>query len=312
MKECINWQISIENYLAGEISEADQAALDSHRASCADCRELLDAHDNLFGASESAPEPTEQEMSAMRLGVMAQVSQLEPARERLSFWQDLLLLLRGHPWATAPMAAMVLVAVLFLGRWSAQGVATGEPQLLQQIMAQAALQQGVEDYNDNSLIYSNVSVQPQADGTLAMNFDVSRHVSMQTPLDSPLAKDVVVAAILNPTRMGSRVQAVQITSEINDNRFRDALVIALNSDPSLSVRLEALKALIKYPFDETIKSALLTTLEREHAVQLRLTALEHLLNQQVDPQLIQEVINQIPLEGDAAVSQHALQLQKTL
>ena len=90
------------------------------------------------------------------------------------------------------------------------------------------------------------------------------------------------------------------------------MVMLLHTDPSLAVRLEALNTLSSYPRDEVIQIAILKTLQRDQSVQMRLSALDLLASRSVNPQIIQETIKQIPLDGDAVLFQRALQLQKTL
>jgi hypothetical protein len=312
MNNCKSWQDSLENYLAGEISPEALASLREHSRNCLDCRDMMAAHDQLLQIDEQIPEPSERDFRAMRLGVMAQLSAPEVNSRKRSFWQDTLMLLQGHPKALIPLTAAVLVCTLLVGRWSAIPGSFNESTLVRELIAQASAHDELEEYFDQSLIYSNVSVKPQPDGMLAMSFDVARHMDISAPLESPLARTVLLSAILDPSRMGSRMQAMHISSQVLDPRLRDALVVILHSDPSLPMRLEALKTLSGHPPDEIIQSAFLTTLQRDQSVQLRLSALEILATRSVNPQVIKETINQIPLDGDVAVYQRALQLQETL
>ncbi len=274
---------------------------------CPDCQQLLELHAALENLGERLPEPSEAELRAMRKGVLAQIRRAEKPAQRGSFWSDLATLLRAHPVAAAvPLAVGLFVAALLLGRWTAPSL---DDRLLLEIRQQAALKQGLDEYWDAPFSYTNVALRPQANRNLALSFDACRHIELETPVDSPVASDVLLQAILEPSTLGTRMKAMQMTPQIMDGRLKDALIITMHSDPDLAVKLEALSVLNRYPYDATIQKALLTTLQKDEAVQMRLLALDYLADQRVDPETIRQTITETELEGDVAVMRHALELR---
>ncbi len=298
MSDCRQYQEILEDFLAGEIAANDLADLQNHCDRCRECADLLEIHESLLAVSEEIPEPDLDELDDVREAI------LERAVPRASFRVDLDRLWRGHPLATSLSIAAALACVVLLGRWSPVSQVVDDDLMLAAIDQQATRQAGLSDYWDAPLSFANVSVRPQADGRLAFSFDVSRHIDVQTAADSPLAREVLLHAILEPSSPGSRFGALDITPQITDRRLADAVAYTMHNDPSLTVRLNALAALARYPYDGRVQDALLQTLKQDPEVQMRLLALEHLTRQHVGQETIRNAVNEAGLASDAAVLEH--------
>lgn len=245
----------------------------------------------------------------MRDGIFSRIDRPRQARVTGSFWADLKAFLGTHPVAAAPMVAMVLIGAVFLGRWSASSPNYGGDALMQELSRQAAMRQNVTEYLDNPLSYTNVSVRPRGD-RLALSFDVMRHVDVETNLDSPLARDVLLATIIDGPSGGQRLRAIQLAPTVGDDSLIEALTFTMHNDPEPAVRLEALDALARHPDLPQVREALLQTLGADPSVQMRLLALDHLVGRQVDPAILQRAITTQRQDGDAALLQRAVQLQR--
>ena len=113
-----------------------------------------------------------------------------------------------------------------------------------------AQQTGLDSYWDSQFTFANVSVRPQGQGQLALSFDACRHVDLQVAQDSPLAREVLLHAIMEPSSLGSRLQAMEVTPAISDGRLKDALIFTMLNDQNAAVRLNALSVLARYPYDQ--------------------------------------------------------------
>jgi hypothetical protein len=153
-----------------------------------------------------------------------------------------------------------------------------------------------------------VSVRPAGNGNLDLSFDVCRRVGLVAPKDSPIATEVLMHAILEPSALGSRITAMELTGEILDPKLREALIYTLHKDPDLAVRTEALSVLGRYPYDSDIQDALLTTLREDAEVQMRLLALEYLSGKKVNMETIRRTIRERRMDSDPAVLQYASDL----
>ncbi len=313
MSDCQHHVEMIKAFVEGDADAESVHQHCQHCQTCPNCKHLLQLHSSLLNLGESMPEPGEAGLRAMREGVLAQIRHAEKPVQRRSFWSDLAIFLRAHPVAAAvPLAVLLLAAAVMLGRWSVpmpdRSLALDD-RLLHEIRQQAALKQGLDEYWDAPFSYTNVALRPQANRNLALSFDACRHIELETPVDSPVASDVLLQAILEPSTLGTRMKAMQMTPQIMDDRLKDALIMTMHSDPNLAVRLEALSVLNRYPYDDAIQKALLVTLQQDQAVQMRLLALDFLTDRRVDPETIRQAIAETELEGDAAVMRHALKLQ---
>ena len=316
MEDCQHFQEIIHNLIAGEVSPSELESLRRHCDACPDCRQLMEVHDGLLRAAEAIPEPRKADLLAMRKNVLSQVARDESNRTRAgtrsAFWPDLHALFRAHPAAALSAAAALIVVAVFAGRWSVASRPLDDQSLIQDINLQAARQDnrqaGLNEYWDSRYSYTNVIARPLPGGKLDLSFDVCRHVNVVTAKSSPLATDVLMQAILNPSAMGSKIKAMELAPEILDPKLREALVVAMHYDPVVAVRIEALSVLTRYPYDDGVQEALLKTLRKDEAVQMRLLALEYLAGRRVNPETLWRTIEESELESDVAVLQHAVEL----
>jgi len=318
MTECKDYREKIQSYIAGEISPADLDSLYHHCQSCPDCGQLWEVHSNLAAAGEELPQPPEGGLLTMRANVLAQITRDERGGEgraqgtqtgdRRIRWWDLGALLRAHPAAAWPVAAALVVVSIVAGRLTVPGPETGDSVIMREISQQASRQAGLIDYWDTPLSYSNVDARPVEGGNLDLSFDVSRHVRFVTPMDSPVASEVLMYAILEPSAVGSKMKAMAMVPEIMDPKIKEALIFTMDNDPNLAVRMEAMAILNRSPYDSVIQGAFLTTLRGDEEVQMRLQALEYLAEKQVNMNTLRRAIELPQLESDTAVLQYATEL----
>ena len=154
--------------------------------------------------------------------------------------------------------------------------------------------------------------------TLTISWSLARHPRHHLPGlpsslgRSPVVREVLLHAILEPSALGTRLQAMELTPEILDPALQEALVFTMHHDPALAVRLEAMAVLSRHPFDARVREALLATLREDEAVQMRLLALETLAGQEVDPSQLERVIREAGQESDPAVLMYAATLGEGL
>jgi len=143
---------------------------------------------------------------------------------------------------------------------------------------------------------------------MILSFDVTRRIDVETTLDSPLAREVLVYAMIDPSNMGSRLEAMAAAGRSPDERLKDALTFILLNDPSMPVRLKSLEILSQHASDPVIQDALLASLSQDPSVQVRLLALESLAGRHVDPKVIRQAIGENPDKNGRAVLHRAAEL----
>jgi hypothetical protein len=180
--------------------------------------------------------------------------------------------------------------------------------IVEEVARQASLGRGLEGYWESPFIYSNVDMRPQNDRNMILSFDVTRRVDVATTLDSPLAREVLVYAMIDPSSMGSRFEAMAVAGRSMDKKLKDALVFILLNDPSMPVRLRALDILSRHASDPVVQEALLASVSQDPSVQVRMLALDFLAGQRVAPDVIRRAVGETPDEGGRAVLHRAIEL----
>jgi hypothetical protein len=316
MSDCQKFKDLLEQYVAGEAARSDLGALLDHARSCAECGQLIEMHEELSLAVDEVPEPSNAHFRAMRAAVLRQIPRKDEAKAARTkvwgeFWRGLWAHPAGRPAFAFILALAFLGAGFLIGRSSAPAPGFDERLMVNEINRHASLERGLEGYWDSPFVYSNVKFRPR-NGVVAVSFDVARHVELETTADSPLLRDVMVHAMLDPSAVGSRLEAIGLAPRSMDGKMREVLTFTLLNDPSLPVRLKAVEILTQYASDSGVQDALLKSLGQDPSVQVRLLALECLAGQKVDPGVIRSAIGQVNEEADRAVFQRAVELTGAL
>jgi hypothetical protein len=317
--DCDRFEKLIEEYLAGDIAPADLETLRRHSAACHACRELMELHAELSDIPERVQQPSEHDFSDMRASVLSRIrttgagrresAQPYPSRRApMPMWKRWQTALIGRPAYSAAFAIVLLAVGFFLGRLGTGQAEFDEDLLVEEVVRQASLERGLDGYWDSPFIYSNVSFHQRTNGTVRLDFDVTRHVSVTRPLDSPLTREMLVHAMIEPAAMGSRLMAIGVAGRTMDAKLREAVVFILLNDPSLPVRLRSLEILAKYASDPAVQDALLMSLSQDPSVQIRLQALESLAGQHVGSGVIRRALGETLDENDRAVLHRAVEL----
>lgn len=313
MSACKRFERLIEQYLVGEIPRGDLESLRRHALSCPGCRQLMELDSALSRISEQALRLPEGRFAQMRDTVLSRIRRhasedSAPRHGVRSAWRGRLLDLASRP-AYVVAGAIALVAIgFFLGRLGAGRAGFDEDLFVEEVVRQASMERGLAGYWDSPFIYSNVSFCPQGDGTVTMDFDVTRHVTVTRKLGSPLTREMLVHAMFDPSAMGARLKAIGVAGQTLDGKLREALIFILLNDPSLPVRLRSLEILMPYASDPVVQDALLVSLGQDPSVQIRLQVVESLAKQRTDPGIIRQALGEPLDENDRAVLYRATQL----
>ena len=292
MSDCARYESLIERYLASDLDPKGMSDLLAHAAGCEGCRRLLALHGELERAGSAVPEPDEADLERRQVRVLAGIQRrraLRPLR------------------AAAIAAGLILpfgVGVLF-GRALPQ-----KTRWMDALHAEASANRGLSDVEDSPFNYSNVSYRRLGDDRVALDFDVTTHLTTVESKDSPLVREVLVQSLLNPATVGERLKAMSFAAGGLDPKLEKAVLFALRNDESLAVRLAALTILVGRLDDEEVRSALIATLRDDPSVQVRLAALESLASHRVDPKQIREAIRERPEPGNEALVVRLAELEK--
>jgi len=279
MDPCKTHETLIEKMLADELDGEAMDRLLAHAERCAACREFVDLHHQLFDSELASELPADREFLAMRRNVLRRIRADEQANPG---WLERLRLLLA-PAAPRPLAALGAVALLavvgVLGVMA--GMQMGETPIvaagiLPELSREARSNELLADAENSRFVYSNVALRETGEGTMAMSFDVTRHMTLERPTDDPLVKEVLVQSLLSPSTVGSRLQAVSYAGSMIDPKVKQVLILTMLNDPSQAVRQKSLQILDDYRDDPEVQDVLLAVLRGDEAVGMRLMALEAL------------------------------------
>jgi hypothetical protein len=292
VSDCARYESLIERYLASDLDPKGVSDLLAHAAGCEGCRRLLEIHGELERAGSAVPEPDEADLERRQMRVLAGIQRRRALR---------------------PLRAAAIAAGLILP--FAVGVLLGRalPQRtrwMDALHAEATANRGLSDVEDSPFNYSNVSYRRLGDDRVALDFDVTTHLTTVESKNSPLVREVLAQSLLNPATVGERLKAMSFAAGGLDPKLEKAVLFALRNDESLAVRLAALTILVGRLDDEEVRSALIATLRDDPSVQVRLAALESLASHRVDPERIREAIRERPEPGNEALVVRLAELEK--
>jgi hypothetical protein len=310
MKGCRAYDDSIERMLAEEIGNAERDRLLAHAQTCAACAEFVDLHYQLRDPALAQELPTDAEFAMARRSVLGRIRAQQTTGEprALHGLLGFLTTLAGQPAYAAGLAALLVVALalgVLIGRTSGPRVldfdspirVVADP-MLTQISDVAASNRDLTDVENSPFVYSNVRFREMGGDDLAMSFDVTRHVEVARKKDDPLVKEVVAQALLNPSQVGTRLQAMNYAGKVLDSKVRQALIFSLLNDPTLAVRLHAMNILIKSDPDEELQMAMMAVLTSEESVQMRLLAMDYVAESGLSEERFGDVLDRIERRGD--------------
>lgn len=303
MSSCDKYDGLIERLLADEMGHGDRDLLLEHGESCERCRSFIDLHYRLEESDLEVDLPTEAAFAGMRRQVLAELD-----RSRRPVWVRWLGLdTVVRPAFAGALAALLLLAVFFAG-WRLGLSGGSELVPVNDTMIAGMLQEArdnrvLTDAENSPYIYSNVVYQPSDAGRVALRFDVTRHLEIDRPADDPLVQEVLVHSLINPSPVGTRLQALAHADGMNP-KLKEALIFTLLNDESQAVRMRALELLGDHATDTDIQEALLLVLQGDEAVHLRLKAIDLIAAAGSDERL-GEVLEELDQRDDRAVLMRA-------
>lgn len=293
MSDCARFESMIERYLASDLDPKGVSELLAHAADCETCGGLLALHGDLAEAGRSVPEPDDADLDRRQERVLRAIG-LRRARRPLRY---------------AALAAGVMLPLalgVVLGR--ALPRSGSGPRLLEALHAEAASNQGLTDVEDSPFTYSNVSYSRLEGDRVALDFDVTTHLTAVESKRSPLVREVLAQSLLNPASVGERLKAMSFAAA--DPKLEKAVLFALRNDESVAVRLSALTVLVGRLDDEEVRGAMIAALRSDPSVQVRLAALESLASHRVDPRRIRDAVHDRPEAGNEALMVRLAELER--
>ena len=129
-------------------------------------------------------------------------------------------------------------------------------------------------------MFSSVrSVEPNASGQVQIAVDQTRRRLISGNVQDPSIQEMLVSGVTDGSNPTVRLKSIQILHEAPSNnadseQVRNALLGALDHDPSADVRLKALDGLKQFATDATVRKALANTLRKDDDAPVRMKAID--------------------------------------
>jgi HEAT repeats len=261
----------IPNYCYGEISSEIEESLESHLTDCAVCQtelarhrkflELLDDRDPMVDAGLLV-ECRNNLSRTVRQQAVVNSSHSAGWRGWQRVTEYLRDLSRVHIPFRIPVGAMALMALGFLG-------ARYTPEKFG----------GVREALAEPMFSSVRSVEPNASGQVQIAVDQTRRRLVSGTLEDPSIQELLVNGVTDGFNPTVRLRSIQILHEAPSNnadseQVRNALLGALDHDPSAAVRLKALDGLKQFATDAAVRKALANALRKDDDPNVRVQAID--------------------------------------
>jgi hypothetical protein len=268
---CLDATKEIPNYCYGEMSSDTEEALESHLAGCSVCQkelarhrkflELLDERDAMVDAGLLV-ECRNNLSRAVRQQVAVNSSHSAGWRGWHRVGEYLRDLSRVHIPFRIPVGAMALMALGFIA-------ARYTPEKFG----------GVREALAEPMFSSVRSVEPNASGQVQIAVDQTRRRLVSGTPQDPTIQGLLVSGVTDGSNPTVRLRSIQILHEAPSNnadsqQLRDALLGALDHDPSAAVRLKALDGLKQFATDAAVRKALANTLRKDDDAPVRVQAID--------------------------------------
>lgn len=222
---CADTNAWLPDWLTNELPTTNRVAFDAHVAQCADCQHNLTTR-QLWQRLATVPTPAPRPEMRTRFYAMLNSFEIEQAAAPQPFWTRWSVYVRQR-WK--PESALrIAYSVVLVSIGVAAGYWLQRPQK------------------------QDVAYQKRID-TLSVQVQEMRQMMMLSLLENPSATE--------------RLRAVGFTKDIADadSHVIDALLMTLNNDPNVNVRLVTLEALADLAHDARVREGLVQSLTRQES-----------------------------------------------
>ena len=263
--------------LFGELSKNEQAELEEHLQSCKECRNELEQQTHLL--SLVSKHKTLEVDDALLQEARSQLrGAIRAERQRRNLLDNITQFFTGLmtvPYKAALSGVVIMAIGLFLGYLFFHSSSVVPINNNEKPDTQLT-------FNENDVRIKNVRfIDPVAsDGEIEFTFDAVKPMHIKGNVNDQNVQSILTYAMLNEQNPGARLNSINaMDSEAPkklDNDIKDALITVVMTDENPGVRREALKFLLKFPYDEDIKQAYIHVLTADTVTGLRIEAINAL------------------------------------
>lgn len=278
-KNYLEW---INTGIIDELSPEEKNELDIHIADCYECKEAMNENERIFGVISNLKfkEPDESLLNDARLQLKAAI-RIE--RNKPGFFETMKERLKDFFFEYNKLAYPGL-AILLLGFFvgylvfssSNDGMYNGHFALVNSNNGAQTIQNG-----DVKITNVRITNSSQTDDEVEFEFDAIQSVKVKGNIGEEKIQKLLMHSIIDNKNVGTRLNSIYMLANEKtaalDKDIKAAVSTVVRSDENSGVRLEALKVLARFPFDETMKQTLLHVLMYDSNSGMRISAINILL-----------------------------------
>jgi hypothetical protein len=263
--------------LYGELSERDQNKLKKHIELCEECRmELEQQKYFLTIITENQKYKVNNELLNEARAQLRGALRSKKMKSFLTFpLGEKIISLFSSPPRLALGAVAILLAGFILG-----GIFFSKKEIIVQNSSQtfnkASFLQADTRITNLQFVDSDLS-----DGKVEFTFDAVKRIKLNGKVNNPEIQSILTYAMLNEQNPGSRLNSISAMENYRniapDKEIKDALITVVMTDDNPGVRMEALKLISKFNYDESLKQAYLFVLLNDSSSALRIASINALI-----------------------------------
>ena len=271
----------IDEYFFGEINSREKIELEEHLKNCELCRSEFNSakvlKDSLL--KNELPEPDENLLSLARSELR---SSLRNERKRTGIWEKITRSITT-PLFLTPQLVGAAFSFLIIGIAAGYFIfnSAGTLHYTMETPKQDNTNEQVMLSGDTRISDVRFISKNAADGTIDFTFDAIKPMHITGKISDPQVQNILTYSMLNGDNPGTRLNTINLINSSDkqqpDPEIKNALLSVVKYDNNQGVRLEAMKLLKKFSFDDEVKSAMLYVLQNDSSSGMRIDAMNTLV-----------------------------------
>ncbi len=295
----------IKKYISGELTVSEKSRLLKEAEINKEIAEYIHLHTNLSDAETTFEMADDKSFQKMRSITINQIHHYK--KHKWYFSSSTILQNLVQPFRIPAFSASFAAAMFLIGFFLST-TPVSEESLINGIQYTAQQTEGLQESSDSPYIYSNTIFREDKDGRVNVSFDVTRHLELTRQKSDPLIQDILAQSLINSESTSEQLRNISVSEKVMHPKIKQALIQTMQNDENDTVRQKSMFSLMKYPNDEDIQEALMNLLTEEKSVYMRLAAIDYLSNNNVNPALFEQSLDEFK-NSNSAVTQKIRQLK---
>lgn len=271
----------VDEYFFGEINSREKIELEEHLKNCELCRTEFYSAKALKESllNNELPEPDDNLLSEARNELHAT---LREERNKISIWNWISGKITTS-FLITPQLAAAAVSFLIIGVITGYFIfnTAGSIHYTMENPKPDQPNPGMMLSGDTRISNIRFLEKNPGSGTVEFTFDAIKPVHIKGKISDPEIQNVLTYSMLNEDNPGTRLNTINFINSAAqpqpDNEIKNAILSVVKYDANQGVRLEAMKLIKKFGFDDQVKNAMFYVLQNDSSSGMRIEAMNILV-----------------------------------